>query len=30
MPYADFIKCLEANPVIASTYDDLWESAITS
>lgn len=30
MQYADIIKYLEDNPVIASTYDDLWESAITS
>lgn len=30
MQYADFIKCLEENPVIASTYDDLWGDAIAS
>ena len=30
MQYVDFIKCLEENPVIASTYDDLWEEAIES
>ena len=30
MQYSDFVKCLEENPVIASTSDDLWEEAIAS
>lgn len=30
MQYADIIKYLEDNPVIASTSDDLWEEAIAS
>ena len=30
MHYTDFIKCLNANPVIASTRDDLWDKAIDS
>ena len=30
MRYTEFIKCMEENPVIASTYDDLWEEAIAS
>lgn len=30
MQCAEFIKCLEENPVIASTYDDFWEEAIAS
>lgn len=30
MQYADFIKCLEENPVIVSTCDDLWEEALAS
>lgn len=30
MQYTDFIRCLEDNPVIASTCDDLWEEAIAS
>ena len=30
MQYADFTKCLEENPVIASTCDDLWEEALAS
>ena len=30
MQYRDFIKCLEANPVIASISDDLWNKAIDS
>ena len=30
MQYVDFVECLEENPVIASTYDDLWDTAIIS
>lgn len=30
MQYSDLIKCLEANPVIASISDDLWDKAIES
>lgn len=30
MQYTDFIRCLEENPVIASTCDDRWEEAIAS
>lgn len=30
MQVLDIITCLEENPVIASTYDDLWEDALIS